>query len=48
MTRSEKIIESLSSLYEERKKDPCWNGYHQEGFKKGKSGKMVPNCVKDT
>lgn len=26
-------------------KGPCWDGYRQDGFKKGKSGKMVPNCV---
>jgi hypothetical protein len=24
---------------------PCGEGYHQEGEKKGKDGKMVPNCV---
>ena len=24
---------------------PCWEGYKQVGTKKGKSGKMVPNCV---
>lgn len=24
---------------------PCWDGYKQVGMKKGKSGKMVPNCV---
>jgi hypothetical protein len=26
------------------KKDPCWDGYKQEGTKE-KSGKKVPNCV---
>jgi hypothetical protein len=26
-------------------KSPCWDGYKQVGMKKGKSGKMVPNCV---
>ena len=25
--------------------DPCWEGYKQVGMKKGKDGKMVPNCV---
>lgn len=25
--------------------DPCWTGYKQVGMKKGKGGKMVPNCV---
>jgi hypothetical protein len=24
---------------------PCWDGYKQVGMKKGKDGKMVPNCV---
>ena len=24
---------------------PCWEGYVQVGMKKGKNGKMVPNCV---
>lgn len=24
---------------------PCWPGYKQVGMKKGKGGKMVPNCV---
>jgi len=24
---------------------PCWPGYVQAGMKKGKGGKMVPNCV---
>jgi len=28
----------------ERKNDPCWDGYKQEGMKK-KNGKNVPNCV---
>lgn len=26
-------------------KGPCWEGYKQVGMKKGKNGKMVPNCV---
>ncbi|NBX51709.1 hypothetical protein EBT25_17680, partial [bacterium] len=25
--------------------DPCWDGYEMVGMKKGKNGKMVPNCV---
>lgn len=25
--------------------DPCWEGYIQIGMKKGKNGRMVPNCV---
>lgn len=24
---------------------PCWPGYKQVGMKRGKNGKMVPNCV---
>ena len=27
------------------KTGPCWDGYEQIGMKKGKGGKMVPNCV---
>ena len=27
------------------KKSPCWEGYVQRGMKRGKSGRMVPNCV---
>ena len=29
----------------EQKTLPCWEGYVQLGMKKGKNGKMVPNCV---
>ena len=29
----------------ETKVSPCWDGYQQVGMKKGKNGKMVPNCV---
>jgi len=29
-------------------KSPCWDGYEQKGWKTGKSGKRVPNCVKKT
>lgn len=28
--------------------NPCWDGYKQVGMKKGKGGKMVPNCVPAT
>jgi len=27
------------------KTGPCWDGYEQVGMKKGKGGRMVPNCV---
>lgn len=26
-------------------KNPCWDGYQQVGMKKGRNGRMVPNCV---
>ena len=26
----------------------CWKGYHAEGTKKGKNGKRVNNCVKNS
>jgi len=29
----------------ETKVSPCWDGYQQVGMKKGKNGKLVPNCV---
>ncbi len=36
----DKVVTSLVSAG-----DPCWEGYKQVGMKKGKDGKMVPNCV---
>ena len=27
------------------KQGPCWDGYVQSGMKKGKNGKLVPNCI---
>lgn len=27
------------------KSDPCWDGYEQRGMKRGKGGKLVPNCI---
>lgn len=30
---------------ENKKEDPCWKGYEQQGMKT-KDGKKVPNCVK--
>ena len=30
----------------ENSKSPCWDGYEQKGWKKGKDGKKVPNCEK--
>jgi hypothetical protein len=29
----------------EKKVAPCWEGYEMIGMKKGKNGKLVPNCV---
>lgn len=34
-----------SQIVTKAKTGPCWAGYEQIGMKKGKSGKMVPNCV---
>lgn len=38
-------VESKSIDDVEEKVLPCWEGYVQAGMKKGKNGKMVPNCV---
>lgn len=37
----DKIDEAVTAAAD----DPCWDGYKQVGMKKGKGGKMVPNCV---
>ena len=34
-----------SQIVTKAKTGPCWAGYEQIGIKKGKGGKMVPNCV---
>lgn len=34
-----------SQISTKAKTGPCWAGYEQIGMKKGKGGKMVPNCV---
>ena len=45
------LFTSIESKFEESFEDetkgagPCWDGYEQIGMKKGKGGKMVPNCV---
>lgn len=38
---------SIKTLDTEKveKMTPCWDGYMMVGMKKGKNGKMVPNCV---
>ena len=37
-----------SGIYTANEAGPCWDGYKQLGMKKGKSGKPVPNCVKES
>jgi hypothetical protein len=37
--------ETDSLVSTKAKTGPCWPGYEQVGMKRGKSGKMVPNCV---
>lgn len=32
-------------MEEKAAKNPCWDGYQQVGMKKGRNGRMVPNCV---
>lgn len=43
LKRQEKAIEPENCC--EQKVAPCWDGYVQSGMKKGKKGKLVPNCV---
>lgn len=38
-------IVSSMSFGGKSEQGPCWPGYVQVGMKKGKNGKMVPNCV---
>jgi hypothetical protein len=38
------ITEGSEQGVEEDKGDPCWDNYKQIGMKKGKGGKMVPDC----
>jgi hypothetical protein len=44
-----KLNNNFKSFFEAKKNeaDPCWTGYKQIGTKKGRSGKQVPNCVKE-
>lgn len=39
-------ISKLKEIDEKLSKSPCWDGYRQDGWKTGKTGKRVPNCVK--
>ena len=43
--QSQATDEEVSEDYIEAKGSPCWDGYMMVGMKKGKNGKMVPNCV---
>jgi len=38
------ITEGSEQTVDEGKGDPCWDNYKQIGMKKGKGGKMVPDC----
>lgn len=33
------------NLFGAKEANPCWDGYFMQGMKKGKKGKLVPNCV---
>lgn len=37
------LVSSLS--FGSKNINPCWDGYVMQGMKKGKKGKLVPNCV---
>jgi len=39
---------TLTEIFTTSKAGPCWEGYVQRGMKRGKNGKLVPNCVPDT
>ena len=41
----ERLRSLVSTKQEEKSVGPCWEGYEQLGMKKGKGGKMVPNCI---
>jgi len=36
---------AVVNSFELKAANPCWAGYVQLGMKKGKGGKMVPNCI---
>jgi len=45
---SSTVFDYLSEEFEAEVKaanNPCWDGYKQVGMKRGKGGKMVPNCL---
>lgn len=43
--RKRKLFKDVSDDTEIKGAGPCWPGYKQVGMKRGKGGKMVPNCV---
>lgn len=43
--RTKKNGKANEEKSEKQIKNPCWDGYQQVGMKKGRKGKMVPNCV---
>lgn len=43
--RKNKLVKDVGYEVELKAQGPCWDGYKQVGMKKGKGGKMVPNCV---
>tara|TARA_R110001592_G_scaffold197142_1_gene445064 strand:- start:1037 stop:1855 length:819 start_codon:yes stop_codon:yes gene_type:complete len=46
---SQELKEKDKDEYDLKKtKSPCWDGYKQDGYKIGSTGKRVPNCVKIT
>ena len=42
----EDFDEKLKDLGLYNLEEACWDGYRQDGMKKGKKGNMVPNCVR--
>ena len=43
--RKKKLFKDVSDDTEIKGEGPCWPGYKQVGMKRGKRGRMVPNCV---
>lgn len=43
--KDKKPINVSTDVKKKGKGGPCWDGYRQDGMKKGKNGNSVPNCV---
>lgn len=43
--KKKKLFKDISDDTERKAQGTCWEGYVQVGMKRGKKGKMVPNCV---